>query len=362
MTRTTSCDSRQAEVRTAASLVKDLFHPDPRQYWRELTCTGTLAWAAAGVALAGVGGDWGTIVSVAAAAVLWHRATTMVHELTHQRHDAIPGFHLAWNLLIGVAWMFPSAFYEGVHSGHHRRTSYGTVEDPEYLQLGGNPWLVVCYIASAFVLFPLLAVRFLVLTPLSWCCPPLSRFLFRYGSSYVINPRYARRTTAEERRRLQTWGAVIAVAWWVLIAFTIAIKASLHWLVVWYAIHTGTSLINRLRMMTAHQFRSDGHPTDLIGQVSDTIDSPRGWLAELWAPLGLRYHALHHLFPRLPFHAMGVAYRRLRCGMPADSVYRHSTGTGWLRAAVNLLRVDGDACASLEYRPQMSNGGDGGTR
>jgi hypothetical protein len=34
---------------------------------------------------------------------LWCRVGLMVHELTHQRRDEIPGFHPAWNLVIGVA-------------------------------------------------------------------------------------------------------------------------------------------------------------------------------------------------------------------------------------------------------------------
>ena len=46
----------------------------------------------------------------------------MVHELTHRRRDEIPGFHLAWNLVIGVAWLLPSVMYEGAHNDHHKRT------------------------------------------------------------------------------------------------------------------------------------------------------------------------------------------------------------------------------------------------
>jgi fatty acid desaturase len=345
MIHSSSGDLGKAEIQSAALLIKDLFRPDPRQYWRELAFAGTLAWGSAALAIARVGGIGCTIVSIAAAAVFWHRATVMVHELAHQRRDAIPGFHLAWNLLIGVPWMFPSAFYEGVHSAHHRRTSFGTQDDPEYLQLGGNLWLLGCYLATAFVLFPLLALRFLVLTPLSWCFPSLGRLLFRHGSSYMINLHYGRKTTAVERRRLQIWGAVIAAAWWALIVFCIVVEASPWWLIVWYAIHTSTSLINRMRMMTAHHFRSDGHATDLLGQVSDSIDAPAGCWAELWAPLGLRYHALHHLFPTLPFHAMPTAYRRLHGGLPADSVYRRSTGAGWFPTAVKLLQAEADARA-----------------
>jgi hypothetical protein len=36
-------------------------------------------------------------------------------------------------------------------------------------------------------------------------------------------------------------------------------------------------------------------------------------------PLGLRYHALHHLFPSLPYHALGTAHRRLIVALPPDS-------------------------------------------
>ena len=320
------------------ALVRDLFAPQPWRYWVELVSTGTLAWAAAAAAVVGPGGLWGTAACVVVAAILWHRATIMVHELTHQRRSSLPGFHLAWNLVVGVAWLFPSAFYERVHANHHRPRTYGTVDDPEYLQLAGHPWLVGCYVATGALLFPLLLCRFLVATPLSWIFPPLRRFLHRHGSSYSINPRFSRRTTAADHRAFLVWEIVIASVWWTLIGCTIAFQLSWRWLAIWYAIHATASLINRLRMMTAHHFESDGLSTDLMGQVRDTIDSPEGWWAELWAPLGLRYHALHHLFPGLPFHSMRTAYRRLATALPVNSVYRQSCRPGWLYNARNLLR------------------------
>jgi fatty acid desaturase len=47
-------------------------------------------------------------------------------------------------------------------------------------------------------------------------------------------------------------------------------------------------------------------------------------IAELWAPLGMRYHALHHLVPSLPYHEMAKAHKRLMKELPPDSPYRQT--------------------------------------
>jgi fatty acid desaturase len=60
-----------------------------------------------------------------------------------------------------------------------------------------------------------------------------------------------------------------------------------------------------------------------VEQVLDSSNFPDG-LAWLWAPLGLRYHAVHHLFPSLPYHTLGTAYRRLMQALPQDSAFRQT--------------------------------------
>jgi fatty acid desaturase len=55
--------------------------------------------------------------------------------------------------------------------------------------------------------------------------------------------------------------------------------------------------------------------------------------------VGLRYHALHHLFPSLPYHNLGKAHRRLSALLPQDAPY-HATGRrSFLAALAELWRA-----------------------
>src|SRR3546814_17074593 len=90
------------------------------------------------------------LVSAFVAVVALYRACSFIHELTHLRKNALPGFRLAWNILVGVPLLIPSFMYEGIHSLLHNRTKYGTVEDLEYLYLALlKPWMVQPFVVAA---------------------------------------------------------------------------------------------------------------------------------------------------------------------------------------------------------------------
>ncbi len=75
-------------------------------------------------------------------------------------------------------------------------------------------------------------------------------------------------------------------------------------------------------------------------QVLDSNDFPYP-LAALWAPVGLRYHAVHHLLPHLPYHALGTAHRRLIAAIPADAPFQTCQQRSMLsaiRVAIDLRR------------------------
>ena len=46
---------------------------------------------------------------------------------------------------------------------------------------------------------------------------------------------------------------------------------------------------------------------------------------------------MYHLFPALPYHALGTAHRRLMAQLPADSPYRATVRDGFLPALSELL-------------------------
>jgi fatty acid desaturase len=60
----------------------------------------------------------------------------------------------------------------------------------------------------------------------------------------------------------------------------------------------------------------------VTAQYLDSVNvPPPATLPELWAPVGLRYHALHHLLPSIPYHELGKAHRKLVETLPSHSPY-----------------------------------------
>jgi len=52
----------------------------------------------------------------------------------------------------------------------------------------------------------------------------------------------------------------------------------------------------------------------------------------------LRYHALHHWIPSLPYHNLGRAHRRLVDVLTADAPYRTTIADGFTTVLRDLVR------------------------
>ena len=321
----------------ARNLVSDLHEPQGAIFWTDATGSAVVGWTAFVVAVVSEPFSTRMFAGIALAAAALYRGLCFIHELTHLRRKSLPGFETAWNILFGVPLLLPSFTYQGVHQSHHNLSTYGTKEDPEYLPFASSRRLMIGFaVQSTFVLPALLLIRFLLLAPIGLVWPRFHRWLEVHASAFSMNPAYCREVTPAINQKIRRWEIAIVAAWGLLFIEIFAGITPLRVLGLWYVVLACVSFLNTARVLGAHEYDSDGNPRSRQGQLSDSIDTPGGPWTELWAPVGLRYHALHHYFPGIPYHNLGRAYRRLISRLPHDSTYRDSTSPS-LRRSLSAL-------------------------
>lgn len=336
-----------AEART---LIGTDLRAKPWVYWTDFLSSWAVAMASfKGVQVASLGLPWRCLAFVVSVLTIY-RCSLFIHEITHLPEREFSAFRRVWNLLAGVPFLIPSFVYQ-THIDHHRRKHYGTSHDGEYLPFGSRPVLhLVGYLAQSLVI-PLLAiVRFGVLTPMTWFNTPLRDWVHRHASSMVIDPMYLR--PLPSRKDLRSIRAQEVLCFLFILVMGFGIVRSWFgqgimspWLLP-QAYLTGVAVltINAIRTLGAHRYYNDprangDRPMTFVEQLLDSVNYPhRAWLGTLWAPVGTRFHALHHLFPSMPYHVMPEAHRRLMAGLPADSPYRQTESRGLPYELANLWR------------------------
>jgi fatty acid desaturase len=328
-----------AMLRTAAELTRDINVARPLIYWSDFLGSALLGYAGLAGAIL-LPGSWAVAAALVAILALY-RAGSFIHELTHVRHRELPWFRFGWNAIVGVPLLVPSFMYEGVHNLHHNRTRYGTVEDPEYLPLAlMKPWTLPLFVVTAALAPVALLVRFAVLTPLSSLIPPLRRMVVGQFSGLQINPKFRRRAPEGDLARQWFWQETGASLWSITL-IALVVSGIIPWraFVIYLAIVSGTMLLNQTRTLVAHLWENEGEAMTVTAQYLDSVNvPPPATLPALWAPVGLRYHALHHLLPSLPYHALGEAHRRLTKALDPASPYHKCSYSGLPHLVGRLAR------------------------
>lgn len=325
-------------LRAAVELTRDLQGARDAVYWADLLVSAAIGY----VGLAGailLDNPLLAVLSGVIAALALYRALLFIHELTHIHRDALPGFRLGWNVLVGIPMLMPSLMYEGVHTLHHARTRYGTADDPEYLPLAlMKPWTLPLFVLTALVLPFSLLLRSALLVPLGVVIPPLRRLVWEKFSALSINPAFRRPPAEGAFARIAFWQELGTTLWAIGL---IALSFAYGWrpLLIALAVMSLTALFNQVRTLVAHLWENEGEAMTVTGQFLDSVNvPPPGLLAEIWAPVGLRYHALHHLLPSTPYHSLGEAHRRLRAHLGVDTTYGKASYPGLAPLVGKLVR------------------------
>lgn len=322
-------------------LVAGCFAVDPKRYWLDLLGTALVAWTS----FAATEWWWDRAPALAALAFAvcvfaTYRGLLFVHEVTHRDGADLPGFTHAWALFFGTPYLLPPFMYRSVHLGHHKKTVYGTDTDGEYLPFGAWPVSRSVLFVLASVGLPALQIfRFLVIAPLSLVDARLRRFVMVYGSALTLRFDVPRKLpTGPELRNWHIQELLCALYVWALAACFATGALNVRLFLHAYALVAVMFVVNATRTMVAHRFCNQSlRALTIDEQLLDSVNlegSPI--LGELLCPLGLRYHGLHHLFPKMPYHQLATAHRRLREQLPRDAPY-HATVEPTLGSAFATL-------------------------
>jgi fatty acid desaturase len=327
-----------AMLKAAASLTRDLNAPSSAIYWADLLGSAILGYAALFGAML-LTPTWLAVASGLVAVLALYRAGSFIHELTHIKKGAVKGFRFVWNLIVGVPLMVPSFMYEGVHNQHHAKRYYGTVDDPEYLPLAlMHPWTLPVFLIAAALAPVGMLIRFGILGPLSLLSPRLRAIVMGRYSGLQINPKFVRPRPEGEFAREWAWMEAACSIWAIsLLAMVATGVIPLREFAIFLGVASGVMFLNQVRTLVAHLWENDGEPMSVTAQFLDSVNvPPPATLPALWAPVGLRYHGLHHLLPGVPYHNLAEAHRRLCRELEADSVY-HASSHRHLSALVARL-------------------------
>ena len=318
----------KAMLRAARDLTKDIEDHRAAIYWADMIGSALLGYGALAGAILVESIPLAVALAVVSVLALY-RALLFIHEISHFRGDVLPGFRTAWNALVGIPMLTPSFMYEQVHTLHHKRTQYGTVADPEYLPLAlMKPWSLPLFVIIAILAPVALLFRFAVLVPLGAIIPPIRQLTWQRASALAINPEFRRRPPEGDLRPRVLMQEAGGFVWsWLLIGSVFAFG----WkpLLIALGVASVVALLNQLRTLVAHLWENEGEAMTVTAQFLDSVNvPPPGMVAEIWAPVGLRYHALHHLMPSMPYHSLPEAHRRLVKELGNGSTYHGANHKG----------------------------------
>jgi fatty acid desaturase len=320
---------------------RNFFAHDERRYWLDFVVSLLLAYSSGALFLKAPRFSLTQLVAYPFAVFWIYRLSSLVHEVAHLPAGEMKLFKVTWNLLAGVMMLSPSPFFTRHHRDHHTARLYGTPEDPEYIAnvLARGTYRGLLWYGLFVAVFPILVFLRFLLTPFTYLHPAIREYVLLHASSLTMNWRYERRLTAADRRAISVVEWLCCLRAWV-IPLTVGLGyAPPERLLLLYALSLGALGLNQFRLLADHHLESEGAPLCWESHILDSCNyTGRDFFTWLLFPFSIRYHALHHLFPTLPYHNLSAAHRHLVAVLPPTSPYLGLDQVSWWRVARKVLR------------------------
>lgn len=328
-------------VKQLRSLVHDLQEPSRWIFWTDLICCllaiqgGLFVYSEGllnGRALVSLPGFVIAVLAV-------YRASYFNHEVAHHARR-LPGFETAWNLSVGIPLLIPSFLYSD-HRNHHSDNAFATKDDVEYLpERLRNVKGAAALLTLAFLLPILYVLRFAVLAPAAWFSPSVRRWVDTRASGIGLLGLTCRSAPTDVERRSWRWHETACFFYLLAVGVLLTVGIlSIIFVLQFYSVMIGMLMLHGLRVMVGHRYEaSDSGCHDRIAQVGDSFNFTHNrFLMSVLLPLGFDMHALHHLFPNIPYHNLTEAHRRVTAFLPDTSVYHSVESKSYFREIMRFI-------------------------
>jgi fatty acid desaturase len=320
---TMSNDQAIAQMRDLLDHPK-FMQPNIYIFWRDLLACSLIGWS-----LVFIGShDQYSMILYLVGVFFLYKGAMLVHEVSHLAKK-IPYYRVAYNILLGYPNSYPAYIYD-THLFHHGKKTYGTKDDPEYAFIKDyNTFTLIKPLLIAFLLPFLQWLRFGILPFITPFLPlKAKRYIFTRYSTLVFDASYRRRIRNENKdlRTMIVQDFICALYKVALIVAIVKGVVPLQFIAYYYFAIVLASILNMYRALFNHYYAN--HSQESLSwedHLRDTVTLEMGPVALLVFVNHLNYHALHHLFPEMPYHRLGVAHQTLMKELPKDHSYR--TGT-----------------------------------
>lgn len=234
----------------------------------------------------------GSVVAFVLAIIFLYRAGAFTHEIAHQnKNPKMKVFKFVWNITMGLLILQPSLRFTNTHLKHHTTGIFATENDPQYPLIFKDIKLA----AAIFLLLPWVLPIYNLLVCLIYKNKSLESILYK-------DIKY----TKTERRIVDSYELYYAIATALVLALV-----PLQVIVAFYLVSVGAWYLSVLRIPLEHPLSEYKKTSTSRDQevLSYTHESP---LYIPIQPLALRYHTVHHMYPKIPYHNLKKEHSRLR--------------------------------------------------